>query len=165
MSPRKRDRWQRPPFYGRWEMMRQRCNSPTNKRFNYYGGRGISIDPIWGDFKAFQKWCFETYIPGCSIDRIDNDGPYAPWNCRWATPKEQNANRRITKTVKTRTEKICPKCSKKKPLDGFPKNKARYDGLHVYCFTCQKAHSRAMYLKHRSPKSLLLNGSERNKSL
>lgn len=30
---------------------------------------------------------------GLTLHRIDNDGPYAPWNCKWADAKEQASNK------------------------------------------------------------------------
>ena len=31
-----------------------------------------------------------------TIDRIDNELDYSPYNCKWSTIKEQNVNRRST---------------------------------------------------------------------
>lgn len=87
-------------LYGRWQAFRARCRNPSDRRYKDYGGRGIYCVPEWDDFATFQAWAHENgYHPSLQIDRIDNDGPYAPWNCRWVTPHENMVNRRANRMV------------------------------------------------------------------
>jgi hypothetical protein len=78
--------------------MRQRCFSITNPAFGAYGGRGIKICRRWARFENFLNDMGER-PKGLELDRINNDGPYGPENCRWATAKQQARNRRNTKYV------------------------------------------------------------------
>lgn len=84
------------PLYDVYKHIISRCYDKNDKAFKNYGGRNIEVWKDWrDDFVCFYDWCIENgWKEGLSIDRIDNDGNYAPYNCRVATAAEQNRNRR-----------------------------------------------------------------------
>ena len=81
------------PTYRIWKAMRVRCHNPRQASYPRYGGRGITVCQRWNDFANFLADMGER-PPGCSIDRINNDGNYEPGNCRWASPQTQADNSR-----------------------------------------------------------------------
>jgi hypothetical protein len=88
--------------------MKGRCENSSDPAFSRYGGRGIAVCPAWAsDFTAFRAWAEAAgYRDDLSIDRIDNDLGYTPANCRWATPTEQNRNRRDNRRVEYQGEML-----------------------------------------------------------
>lgn len=80
------------PEYNSWQDMKDRCLNPNNRRFEHYGGRGITVCDEWKD-------SFETFYADMgprpeehSLDRIDVNGNYEASNCRWADNATQARN-------------------------------------------------------------------------
>lgn len=68
-----------------------------------YGG--VEVDPRWRDYMTFlADMGVRPY--GTTIDRIDGTKGYWPWNCRWATAKEQCTNKKKRSPLKVKRKAV-----------------------------------------------------------
>src|SRR5262249_14597386 len=95
----------RHPLYSTWRNMLARCEDPRDRAYADYGGRGITVCAEWHDLARFIADIEAeigprpegTYPSGrtmWTLNRKDNDGPYARWNVEWADALGQARNRR-----------------------------------------------------------------------
>lgn len=96
----------RVPEYAVWAMMRQRCNNPNFPAYKHYGGRGITICERWHQFTDFYADMGSRPSPEHELDRINNDGPYSPENCRWTTSTVNRNNTRRNRWLEYDGERL-----------------------------------------------------------
>jgi hypothetical protein len=87
-------------IYEIWAAMKARCYYKHHISYKNYGGKGIVVCPSWkNSFEQFYKDMKRGYKKGLTIDRIDNDGPYCPFNCRWLTRQQNYLNSSRVKRI------------------------------------------------------------------
>lgn len=93
--------------YRVWTNIRDRCMNPSNTGFHKYGGRGITVCASWkNSFAAFLFDMGPRPGPRYTVERKNNDGPYSPKNCCWATYSQQARNRRSSIFVSIHKKRI-----------------------------------------------------------
>jgi hypothetical protein len=97
-------------FYNVWHGMMSRCYDENADSFSNYGARGITVCDEWRNGPdEFVRWCHaHGKIPANrTLERKDNNGPYAPWNCCFATSYSQARNKRNNVRIEHNGESLC----------------------------------------------------------
>ena len=89
-SPRQAPKW----LVMRAISAKQRCTNQKDTAYERYGARGIRFE--FGSPTAMAVWVQENLglHPEMELDRIDNDGHYAPGNLRYLTRRQNQSNKR-----------------------------------------------------------------------
>jgi hypothetical protein len=83
-----------------WKGIKNRCYAPGATMYRHYGGRGISMSPLWrNDFLRFvQDVGFPERLDD-ELDRTNNEGNYELGNVRWVTRQKNLTNTRSNQWV------------------------------------------------------------------
>jgi hypothetical protein len=127
------------PLYSTWNNMIHRCYNPKCRAFKNYGERGIAVSERWYNIENFIADMGERPKDG-TLERIDNDGPYSPDNCKWATRLEQATNKRNNRVLTYRGEsatitewarklEITLSSMQRRVARGWPEDRLFYKGV------------------------------------
>ncbi len=106
--------------YKAWDNMMTRCYNENFHSYKNYGGRGILVCGRWHKAVNFLKDMGQP-PKGLTLERIDNDGPYSPSNCKWATRDEQRKNQRKQKDRRSNTYIVIDPNGKRISVKNLPK--------------------------------------------
>jgi len=127
--------------YGIWSHMVGRCTNPKDNAYSRYGGRGLTVCDLWrNSFEDFYADMGDPPTEKHSLDRVNNDLGYDPSNCRWATSKQQNRNKRNNHWIEWRGEtKTFAEWSEDPRLTGKEITQGRLSGRISYGWDIEKA--------------------------
>lgn len=87
----------RSPEYKTWSNMRSRCYNIIDRKYKYYGGRGVVVCEEWrNSFVYFFLEMGPRPSKRYSINRIDNKPLYSGKTCEWALKSAQIKDRSKT---------------------------------------------------------------------
>lgn len=89
--------------YRAWRNMKNRCVNVNVRAYPHYGGRGITVCAEW--MNSFQTFLAHMGLcpDGFSLERLDVNGNYSPWNCVWIPMSQQARNKRNVRIVNGQT--------------------------------------------------------------
>jgi len=87
------------PWASHYSHAKQRCTNPNAYGYKYYGGKGIKFLLTMKEVKTLYFRDNAKDMDRPSIDRVDPEGDYTFWNCRFL---ELSENARLSNFYRTR---------------------------------------------------------------